>query len=219
MQRKPLLWRKNHCTTFCTRNIKGGEAFRQRTHLPENGQHQNIVPYTREIQDARSIAYRHKHTPTTVCSPTPSRHAPWHPQGATTSPQQKLNPWAQHTPCPRPSPSLHHPSALLTKQATHPTNYPVRFNQPTRQATISHAPPLVTVKRRIFCPSNMGSSWLRTNTTPHMKAVNQMAVCWLGWYFRITMGCGTGSSLMTWMTWHDMPKAREDISGGVSGGG
>lgn len=36
---------------------------------------------------------------------------------------------------------------------------------------------------------------MRTKTTPHMKAVNQMAVCWLGWYFRITIGCGTGRSL------------------------
>ena len=55
--------------------------------------------------------------------------------------------------------------------------------------------PVVTVKSRILLPSNIGSSWLCTKITPHMNAVNQMAVCWLGWYFRMTIGCGTGRSL------------------------
>lgn len=43
--------------------------------------------------------------------------------------------------------------------------------------------------------SGLRISWLYTKTTPHMNAVNQMAVCWFGWYFRITIGCGTGRSL------------------------
>lgn len=90
-----------------------------------------------------------------------------------------------------PFPSL--PPPLCAHQKDNKTPKPtVAIN---RQAACLHAPPLVTVKSRIFCPSNMGSSWLRTNTTPHMNAVNQMAVCWLGWYFRMTIGCGTGRSL------------------------
>lgn len=57
-----------------------------------------------------------------------------------------------------------------------------------------------TLKSRIMRGSNMGNSglrisWLYTKTTPHMNAVNQMAVCWFGWYFLITIGCGTGRSL------------------------
>lgn len=81
------------------------------------------------------------------------------------------------------------------QQPTNPSDTHNNCSKNDMAAVSYCVPPLVTVKRRIFCPSNMGSSWLRTKTTPHMKAVNQMAVCWLGWYFRITIGCGTGRSL------------------------
>mmetsp|Transcript_2116 Transcript_2116/g.4615 ORF Transcript_2116/g.4615 Transcript_2116/m.4615 type:complete len:216 (-) Transcript_2116:1897-2544(-) len=42
--------------------------------------------------------------------------------------------------------------------------------------------------------SKMGGCWLLRNITPHMNAVNQMLVYWFGWYFRITIACGTGSN-------------------------